>query len=165
MTLACVCMHRGRRNLDNPPCHDPGMDPLIGKTAKSKPLTGVDPLFELPQKFDSKAQANAAYHRIMTGAAQFQQMINFHVVNSARRPDPVERADSLDKAIPRGGTHVGGVSTGAERPDGGLAPCTGPADERDPQQGPRGLEAADVLRRTCIIPLPIGRACPDARLS
>jgi len=78
------------------------MDPLIGKTAKSKPLTGVDPLFESPQKFDSKAQAAAAYNRIMTGAAQFQQMINFHVVNSARRPDPVERADSLDKAIHAG---------------------------------------------------------------
>ena len=52
-----------------------------------------------PPKFDSRAAANAVYHRIMTGAANFQQMVNFHVVRSATQSDPVARAESLDSAI------------------------------------------------------------------
>lgn len=62
-------------------------------------MAGTDPLIDLPEKFDSRAAANAEYHRIMQGAAAFQQMLNMHVVASATRSDPVERAASLDKAI------------------------------------------------------------------
>ena len=60
-----------------------------------------------PPKFDSRAAANAAYHRIMTGAEQFQQMVNFNVVRSATQSDPVRRAEALDSAIRAGERMIG----------------------------------------------------------
>lgn len=52
-----------------------------------------------PPRFDSRAAANATYHRIMTGAAELQKLLNFHVVQSAMKSDPAGRAQSLDAAI------------------------------------------------------------------
>jgi hypothetical protein len=43
--------------------------------------------------------AEAEFNRIMTRAAAFQEMINFHIVNTARSSDPVHRARCLDLAI------------------------------------------------------------------
>ncbi len=62
-----------------------------------------DPIFDpLPQKFDSRAAANAAYHQIMTGAARYQQLVNLHIVRSATMSDPQQRAEALDAAIRNG---------------------------------------------------------------
>ncbi len=65
--------------------------------------TVPDPFLDpVPQKFDSRAAANAAYHQIMTGAARYQQLVNFHIVRSATVSDPGLRAESLDRAIRSG---------------------------------------------------------------
>ncbi|MBF6555477.1 MAG: hypothetical protein IVW52_04795 [Acidimicrobiales bacterium] len=55
-----------------------------------------------PPRFDSRAAANAEYHRIMTRAAEMQKLLNFHVVRSATHGDPAKRAQALDSAIGAG---------------------------------------------------------------
>jgi hypothetical protein len=62
-------------------------------------VAGVDPLLSPPPRFDSRAAAAAAYHRIMTVAARHQEMVNLHVVASAAAADPGARARALDAAI------------------------------------------------------------------
>lgn len=67
---------------------------------QAEPVPGLPP--QAPPKFDSRAEANAAYNRIMTGAATLQQTLNLFVVRSARAGDPIERAKALDHAIAAG---------------------------------------------------------------
>ena len=70
---------------------------LLGEGTKAVPAP-LPP----PPKFDSKAQASAAYHHIMSRAAEYQKLLNFHVVRSAATTDPARRAEALDSAIRAG---------------------------------------------------------------